>query len=158
MGKNGDFFYFENRQFVPLSFHILFPHFCPSPNPNFGVSWGKMGLDPPHYWRKQIWFNFCISLWFYNLVLNLTQILIWLISLFCVWVFQKGGITDSDIVQILIMFANQCILQVICCKCKSLCVNKRCSCFFAKRPCTTEYCKCCSKRCFNREVNFTLWS
>ena len=33
--------------FSSLSIYF-FPHFCPSPNPNFGVSWGKMGLVPPH--------------------------------------------------------------------------------------------------------------
>ena len=44
MGKNGDFFYFENRKFVSLSFHILFSPFFPSPNPNFGASWEKMGI------------------------------------------------------------------------------------------------------------------
>ena len=32
--------------FPSLSIYF-FPHFCPSPNPNFGVSWGKIGLEPP---------------------------------------------------------------------------------------------------------------
>ena len=41
---------FENRKFVSLSFHIFFPHFSPSPSSNFGVSWGKMGLDPPNFY------------------------------------------------------------------------------------------------------------
>ena len=33
----------------PSLFIYFFPHFCPSPNPNFGVSWGKIRLDPPPY-------------------------------------------------------------------------------------------------------------
>ena len=31
----------------PYTFFPIFSHFSPSPNPNFSVSWGEMGLDPP---------------------------------------------------------------------------------------------------------------
>ena len=43
----GIFFILKIESLFPSLFTYFFPHFCPSPNPNFGVSWGKMGLDPP---------------------------------------------------------------------------------------------------------------
>ena len=57
MGKNGDFFYFENREFVSLSFHILFSPFLPILKSKFQCVLGKMGLDPPPpilLWQKCI--------------------------------------------------------------------------------------------------------
>ena len=47
MGKNGDFFYFENRKFVSLSFHILFPPFLLIPKFKFRCVLGKNGVGPP---------------------------------------------------------------------------------------------------------------
>ena len=55
MGKNGNFFYFENRNFVSLSFHILFSPFLPIfAHPQIQASvclreqWGWT-LSPPPY-------------------------------------------------------------------------------------------------------------
>ena len=48
MGKNGDFFYFENRKFVSLSFHILFSPFLPIPKSKFRCVLGKNGVGPPN--------------------------------------------------------------------------------------------------------------
>ena len=48
MGKNGDFFYFENRKFVSLSFHILFSPFFAHPQIQISLCLGKKwGWTPP---------------------------------------------------------------------------------------------------------------
>ena len=46
-GKMGIFFYFENRKFVSLSFHILFSPFLPIPKSKFRCVLGKNGVRPP---------------------------------------------------------------------------------------------------------------
>ena len=73
-GKNGNFFYFQNRNFASLSFHILF---CPSPNPNFGVSWAKIGLDSPnkffYFWQRVI-FSFLAIYYAFYLFFSLSML------------------------------------------------------------------------------------
>ena len=52
MGKNGNFFYFENRKFVSLSFHILFSPIFPHPQIQISVCLEqKWGWTPPHSWE-----------------------------------------------------------------------------------------------------------
>ena len=46
-GKKWEFFYFENRKFVSLSFHILFSQFLPIPKSKFRCVVGKNGVGPP---------------------------------------------------------------------------------------------------------------
>ena len=48
LGKNGNFFYFENRNFVSLSFHILFFPILAHPQIQISVCLGeKWGWTPP---------------------------------------------------------------------------------------------------------------
>ena len=49
----GIFSILKIESLFPFLSIYFFPHFCPSPNQNFGVPWGKMGLDPPYIILKQ---------------------------------------------------------------------------------------------------------
>ena len=50
MGKNGNFFYFENRKLFPSLFIYFFPilAYFSIPKSKFRCVLGKMGSDPPH--------------------------------------------------------------------------------------------------------------
>ena len=76
MGKNGDFFYFENRKFVSLSFHILFSPFLPIPKSKFRCVLGKNGVGPP-----QVIVNVKLVLCVVNLfiIINLLLCALWMV-------------------------------------------------------------------------------